>query len=83
MKIEVIKYIKSVENIILRSTAKNPKNRFESVKEMNESLKNCLSEEHVNDKKYVYEYPENDLDDTKVISNNKPKTVYPITCTLL
>jgi len=58
----------SVENIVLRATAKNPKNRYDSVKDMHADLSNCLSEEHTNDKKYVYKYPENDLDDTKVIN---------------
>ena len=63
----------SVENIVLKATAKNPKNRYDSVKEMNADLKECLSEEKANEKKYVYQYPENDLDDTKIISTNKNK----------
>lgn len=64
----------SVENIVLKATAKNPKNRYETVKEMHVDLEECLNEEHNNDKKYIYKYPENDLDDTKVINEiNKPK----------
>ena len=57
----------SVENIILKATAKNPKNRYDNIKEMHDELGQCLTEEHLNDKKYIYKYPENDLDDTKVI----------------
>lgn len=54
----------SVENIILRATAKNPKNRYDSVKEMNEDIKNCLKEEHLNDSKLVYKYSETDFEST-------------------
>ena len=61
----------SVENIVLRATAKNPKNRYDSVKDMNRDLKECLNEDKKNEKKIVFEYPENDIDDTKVITNVK------------
>ena len=61
----------SVENIVLRATAKNPKNRYDSVKDMNKYLKECLNEDKKNEKKIVFEYPENDIDDTKVITNVK------------
>ena len=61
----------SVENIVLRATAKNPKNRYDSVKDMNKDLKECLNEDKKNEKKIVFEYPENDIDDTKVITNVK------------
>ena len=54
----------SVENIILKACAKNPRNRFDTAKEMHEELVHCLDEEHANDKKIVFEYPENDLDST-------------------
>ena len=64
----------SVENILLKATAKNPRNRYDSAKEMNEDLKNCLTEEHANDKKISFEYPENDIDDDTPIKNiSKPK----------
>jgi len=55
----------SVENIILKSTAKNPKNRYDTVKEMHADLKSAM--EKTNEKRLVYEYPENDLEETKVI----------------
>ena len=61
----------SVENIVLRATAKNPKNRYDSIKDMHADLGCCLSEEHLSDKKYIYKYPENDLDDTKVLNDTK------------
>ena len=54
----------SVENIILKACAKNPRNRYDTAKEMHEDLVHCLDEEHANDKKIVFEYPENDLDST-------------------
>lgn len=55
----------SVENIIIKSTAKNPKNRYDTVKEMYTDIKTAMDRQ--NDKRVVYEYPENDLEETKVI----------------
>lgn len=56
----------SVENIILKATAKNPKNRYESVREMYTDLQTAMDRQ--NEKRLVYEYPENDLEETKVIT---------------
>ncbi len=53
----------SLENIVLKATAKNPKNRYDDVKEMYNDLKVCLNEENLNQKPYVYKYPEHELDD--------------------
>jgi len=61
----------SVENIVLKAVAKNPKNRYDSIKDMHEDLSVCLSEEHSSDKKFVYKYPENDFDDTKIMNEVK------------
>jgi len=55
----------SIENIILKSTAKNPKNRYSDVKEMYHDLKICMDDDVVNQKRYVYEYPEHENDDVK------------------
>lgn len=55
----------SVENIVLKATAKNPKNRYDSVKDMYKDLQTALQRD--NEKRLVYEYPENDLEETKVI----------------
>ena len=64
----------SVENILLKATAKNPRNRYDTAKEMHEDLLNCLKEEHANYKKIVFEYPENDIDDnTPITPTTKPK----------
>lgn len=53
----------SLENIVLKSTAKNPKNRYDDVKEMYNDLKVCLNEENLNQKPYVYKYPEHEIDE--------------------
>lgn len=55
----------SVENIILKATAKNPKNRYDTAREMYNDLQTAM--ERTNEKRLVYEYPENDLEETKVI----------------
>ncbi len=55
----------SVENIVLKACAKNPRNRYESVSEMHEDLKTALSDERKDEKRLVYKYPENDLEETK------------------
>jgi serine/threonine-protein kinase len=52
----------SVENIILKATAKNPKNRYENVNEMYEDLKTCLDKERANEAKYVFPYPEQEFE---------------------
>ena len=53
----------SVENIIRRATAKNPKNRYENAKEMHEDLLRALDDDRINEEPYKYKYPEHD--DTK------------------
>ena len=55
----------SVENIILKQLLKS-KNRYDSVREMYNDLQTAL--ERDNEKRLVYEYPENDLEETKVIA---------------
>ena len=45
----------SIENIILKATAKNRKFRYESVEEMLNDVDSCLNEEHLNDKKITFE----------------------------
>ena len=53
----------SLENIILKSTAKNPKNRYDDVREMYNDLKVCLNDENLNQEPYVYKYPEHEIDE--------------------
>jgi serine/threonine-protein kinase len=57
----------SIENIIIRSTAKNPKNRYNDAREMYEDLKTSLDSSRLNEPRYVYKYLENDVEDTKVL----------------
>ena len=59
----------SVENIVLRACAKNPKNRYDSVREMYDDIKSCLTEENLNQKRLEYKYPEHELEETKVMPN--------------
>lgn len=63
----------SIENIILKATAKNPKNRYHDAKEMHEDLLTALNEDRVNEPKYVYPYPEHDQDDSKAVVAIKKK----------
>ena len=58
----------SVENIILKACAKNPKNRYDSVSEMYEDLKTCLDPLRFEEKRLVYRYPEHSTDNTKPIT---------------
>lgn len=48
----------TIENIILKATAKNPKNRYDSVLEMQEDIKTALSPERSDEKKIEFMYPE-------------------------
>ena len=61
----------SVENIVIKATAKNPRNRYDSVKEMHNDLEVCMEKE--NAKKVTFEYPENDIDDSEPITKKKEK----------
>lgn len=53
----------SLENIIKKSTAKNPKNRYDDVREMYNDLKVCLNDEHAKDPPVEYKYPEHEVDE--------------------
>ncbi|MBR5754485.1 MAG: protein kinase [Erysipelotrichaceae bacterium] len=43
----------SVENIIIKATAKNPSNRYRNIALMLQDLNDCLKKEHLNDPKVV------------------------------
>ena len=62
----------SVENIILKACAKNPKNRYDSAKEMLADLKTSLNEERKNEKRHVYQHPEQEVEKTKKLANLNP-----------
>lgn len=64
---EIPEIPQSVENIILKATAKNPKNRYADAREMHEDLKTCLDDSRKNELKITFKYPESDYDDTKII----------------
>ena len=64
----------SIENIIIRATAKNPKNRYTDARSMHEDLKTALDDSRKDEKKYVYKYPENDSDDTKKVESEVKAT---------
>jgi len=53
----------SIENIILRACAKNPKNRYDSVEEMREDLETALDKDRFDEARIVYEYPESNFDE--------------------
>ena len=57
----------SVENIILKATAKNPKNRYETALEMHEDLLTCLNEDRANERKIDFQYPEHENDEKKPV----------------
>ena len=65
----------SVENVVIKATAKNPKNRYADAKEMHADLLTVLNDERINEKKIEFKYPEHEVDDnTKSISVIKKKT---------
>ncbi|MCI9084315.1 MAG: Stk1 family PASTA domain-containing Ser/Thr kinase [Bacilli bacterium] len=55
----------SIENVILRACAKNPKNRYESMGEMRADLETVLDKNRFDEAKVVYEYPESNFDDSE------------------
>ena len=55
----------SVENIIIKATAKNPKNRYDTVAEMYEDLRFCLDDDRKNESRIVLKYPEQAFKDTE------------------
>ena len=58
----------SVENIILKAAAKNPKNRYKDVREMADDIRTCLDESRENEERIVFKYPETDFSDTKAVN---------------
>ena len=55
----------SVENIILKATAKNPKNRYNDAKEMHDDIATCLNEDRINEPRIGFKYPEHESDISK------------------
>ncbi|MGD0033130.1 Stk1 family PASTA domain-containing Ser/Thr kinase [Paenibacillus illinoisensis] len=62
----------SVENVILKSMRKNPQERYQSAKEMQNDLETCLMPERRNENKI--DFPdEDDVDQTRVMPAIKPE----------
>lgn len=62
----------SVENVILKSMRKNPQERYQSAKEMQNDLETCLLPERRNESKI--DFPdEDDVDQTRVMPAIKPE----------
>ncbi len=62
----------SVENVILKATAKNPKNRYSDSRAMHDDLLTVLDDSRINEEKYKYQYPETE-ENTKVMKKVEPK----------
>lgn len=73
IKEELPELPQSVENIIIRASAKNPKNRYADARVMHEDLLTCLDESRKNEPKIELEYPENIDEGTKNKRTSSPK----------
>lgn len=60
----------SVENIILKATAKNPKNRYADSKEMHADLLTALNDDRMEEARLIFKYPEHDPEE-KIIVQKK------------
>lgn len=68
----------SIENIILKATAKNPKNRYDNVREMNNDIVHALDPESENVERYQYPYPESDEEELPIKKETTaPKEINP------
>ena len=64
---------KSIENIILRACAKNPKNRYDTALDMYNDLKTALDEDRFEEPRIVYEYPEAGFDENEKVTEKRSK----------
>jgi len=65
----------SIENIIIKATAKNPKNRYSDAREMHSDLLTCLDESRANEPKIKFLYREfSDENKTKSVKSDSTKT---------
>ena len=66
----------SIENIILKATAKNPKNRYDSVEEMKYDIKTCLDPDKKDVPRIKFDYPEFEKDEeVKTISSRTRRNI--------
>jgi len=61
----------SIENIILRATAKNPKNRYDDAKSMHQDLLTALDDDRMNEEPLKYKYPEHENEGSKRATRKK------------
>jgi len=59
----------SIENIILKATAKNPQNRYKDAREMHQDIITAMDEARSDEKRYVYPYPETDMENTRSLDD--------------
>lgn len=64
----------SLENVILKATAKNPKNRYNDIKEMQQDLKTVLDDSRKHEAKIVFKYSETEYEDSKTVTTLKETT---------
>lgn len=69
---EIPELPQSIENIIVKATAKNPKNRYNNANEMYEDLKTCLNKERIHEPPITFKYDEGIDEDTVVVAKNAP-----------
>lgn len=61
----------SIENVILKATAKNPKNRYDNVTEMHDDIKSALDKDRRDEKKITFMYPETEYEEKEIPSRSK------------
>ena len=61
----------SIENIIRKATAKNPKNRYDDASSMHEDLLTALDDDRMDEPVYQYKYPEHETENTKRIKKQE------------
>ncbi|MCU6708949.1 Stk1 family PASTA domain-containing Ser/Thr kinase [Paenibacillus sp. J5C_2022] len=66
----------SVENVILKAMRKNPSERYESAKQMQQDLENCLAPGRLNEPKIAFQ-SSGDLDETKIMPAIRGDAVMP------
>jgi len=65
----------SVENVIIKATAKNPKNRYSDSKEMHSDLLTVLNDDRMNEEKITFKYPEHEVEEnTAILEKVKEKS---------
>ena len=65
----------SIENIIMKATAKNTKNRYTDAREMHDDLKTALTDERAAEPQYTFKYKELDEIDSKETKTSDSKPV--------